>query len=69
MSTKIDTVKDQHEDPVCNMTVSGDSEYQYQFRDKHYYFCSKHCLHKFEEHPEQYLDTEASPSFEADMAD
>ena len=66
MSTKIDTEKDQHEDPVCNMTVSGDSEYQCQYRDKHYYFCSEHCLHKFEEHPEQYLDKEASPSFEAD---
>ena len=49
--------KDQHKDPVCNMTVSSDSEYHYQYADKHYYFCSEHCLHKFEEHPEQYLDT------------
>ena len=31
---------------------------------KHYYFCSEHCLHKFKEHPEQYLDKETSPSLE-----
>ena len=64
MSTKRHTEKDQHKDPVCNMTVSSDSEYHYHYADKDYYFCSEHCLHKFKEHPEQYLDKETSPSLE-----
>ena len=65
MSAELNTEKDQYKDPVCDMTVSSHSEHHYQYADKHYYFCSEHCLHKFEEHPEQYLDKEASPSFEA----
>ncbi len=60
MSTKPNTGKDQHKDPVCNMMVSSDSKYQYQYADKDYYFCSENCLHKFKEHPEQYLDKETS---------
>jgi Cu+-exporting ATPase len=64
MSTKLNTEKDQHKDPVCSMVVSSDSEYNYHYADKHYYFCSEHCLHKFKEHPEQYLDKETSPSLE-----
>ncbi|MEN6488263.1 MAG: heavy metal translocating P-type ATPase [Smithella sp.] len=51
----------QYKDPVCDMTVSGDSEYHYHYSGKNYYFCSEHCLHKFKEHPEQYLDKETSP--------
>ena len=43
------------------MTVSGDSEYHYHYSGKQYYFCSEHCLHRFKEHPEQYLDKETSP--------
>ena len=34
MSTKPNTEKDQHKDPVCNMTVSSDSEYHYHYADK-----------------------------------
>ena len=64
MSTTPDTEKDQHTDPVCNMMVSSDSEYCYQYADKDYYFCSESCLHKFKEHPEQYLDKETSPPSE-----
>ena len=44
------------------MTVSNDSEYHYHYADKEYYFCSESCLHKFKEHPEQYLDKETPPS-------
>lgn len=66
MNTKPNTEKDQHKDPVCNMVVSSDSEYYYHHADKHYYFCSEHCLHKFKEHPGQYLDKETSPSIETD---
>ncbi len=64
MNTKLNTEKDQYKDPVCNMMVSSDSEYYYHYTDKNYYFCSEHCLQKFKEHPEQYLDKETSPSLE-----
>ena len=64
MSTKLNTEKDQHKDPVCNMVVSSDSEYHDHHGDKHYYFCSEHCLHKFKEHPEQYLAKETLLSHE-----
>jgi len=65
MSTTPLTEKDQHKDPVCNMTVSNDSKYHYHYAEKDYYFCSESCLHKFKEHPEQYLNKETSPSLEA----
>jgi Cu+-exporting ATPase len=64
MSTKLNTEKDQHKDPVCNMVVSSDSEYHSHYADKDYYFCSEHCLHKFKDHPEQYLNKETSPPLE-----
>jgi Cu+-exporting ATPase len=64
MNTKLNTGKDLYKDPVCDMMVSSDSLYNYHYADKHYYFCSEHCLNKFKEHPEQYLDKETSPSFE-----
>ena len=56
--------KKQRKDPVCNMVVSNDTEYYYHYADKHYYFCSENCLHKFKEHPEQYLHKETSLSHE-----
>ena len=61
MSAELNTEKEQRKDPVCNMVVSSDTEYYYHYADKHYYFCSEHCLHKFKEHPERYLDKETSP--------
>lgn len=61
MSADLNTAKGQQKDPVCNMTVSSESQYDYQYAGKHYYFCSEHCLHRFREHPEQYLD-EKTPS-------
>ena len=64
MNTKPNTEKDQHVDPVCNMVVSSDSEYNTHYADKHYYFCSQHCLNKFKEHPKQYLDRKTSPPLE-----
>ncbi len=64
MDAKLNTEKDQPIDPVCNMVVSSDSEYHYHYADKDYYFCSEHCLQKFKEHPEQYLEKETSPSLE-----
>lgn len=64
MSTKVTTEKDQKIDPVCNMVVSSDSQYHYYYANKDYYFCSEHCLHKFKDHPEQYMNKESPPSLE-----
>ena len=36
-------------DPVCGMEVSEDSEFQSQFHHQTYYFCSEHCIKKYEE--------------------
>ncbi|MEC4676251.1 MAG: heavy metal translocating P-type ATPase [Nitrospirota bacterium] len=58
MSAELDTGKELQKDPVCNMLVSSDSDYHYHYADKHYVFCSEHCLQKFKGHPEQYLDKE-----------
>ncbi|MDD4998435.1 MAG: heavy metal-binding domain-containing protein, partial [Syntrophales bacterium] len=64
MSTTPDTEKDQLKDPVCNMTVAGDSAYHYHYSGNDYYFCSERCLNQFKEHPEQYLDKKTTPSSE-----
>lgn len=64
MSAELNEEKKQRKDPVCNMVVSSDSEYNYHYEDKHYHFCSEHCLHKFREHPERYLDKKTLPPHE-----
>ncbi len=64
MSAELNTEKGQRKDPVCNMVVSSDSEYYYHYADKHYHFCSEHCLHKFKEHPERYIEKKTSPPHE-----
>ena len=56
MSEEANDEKEQITDPVCHMLVTCDSPYHYLYTDKHYYFCSEYCLHKFEEQPEQYHD-------------
>ena len=61
MTPKLNTENGQQKDPVCNMTVSSDSKLFYQYTGKHFYFCSEHCLHKFIEHPEQFLDKASFP--------
>ena len=55
----------QHQDPVCAMTVASDSEYSCHYADKDYFFCSEHCLHKFKENPDQYLEKKTSPPAES----
>ncbi len=62
MSVELNAEKEQRNDPVCNMVISSDSDYHYRYKDKLYYFCSKHCLHRFSEHPEQYLNKEPQQS-------
>ncbi len=51
-------VKAEHVDPICGMTVdpakaAGSTTYQ----GRTYYFCSTHCLHRFEADPQRYTDT------------
>ncbi|HKO60623.1 MAG TPA: heavy metal-binding domain-containing protein, partial [Pyrinomonadaceae bacterium] len=44
-------------DPVCGMTVNPDSAAgSYEHKGGTYYFCSPHCLNKFRENPEQFLN-------------
>ena len=52
-------------DPVCGMEVAEDAPLQHRFEGVTYRFCSEHCLHKFKEHPEQYLEKQTSPSHES----
>jgi len=47
-------------DPVCNMTVSENSQYHLQLGGTEYYFCSSSCLNSFQADPAQYLDKEKS---------
>ncbi|MFA6901768.1 MAG: heavy metal translocating P-type ATPase [Gallionellaceae bacterium] len=42
-------------DPVCGMKVSADTKYKHLHQGKTYLFCSEHCLHKFEAHPQQFM--------------
>ena len=61
MIKKPNSENNQHHDPVCDMVVASDSKHHYLYAGKQYYFCSEHCLLKFKEHPEQYLEKETSP--------
>jgi len=51
-------------DPICNMDVSTDSEYQYDYGEKRYYFCCENCLLKFKKDPEKYLSKEEKKNSE-----
>lgn len=42
-------------DPVCGMRVTENSQHHHNYHGVDYYFCSAGCQHKFEQHPEQYL--------------
>lgn len=43
-------------DPVCGMSVNPDSaEYKSEYKNKMYYFCSKHCKMEFDNEPEKYV--------------
>jgi uncharacterized protein len=41
-------------DPVCGMKVDRDKALTTDVAGETYYFCSAHCLHAFEAHPDQY---------------
>lgn len=53
---QIKTPEELATDPVCGMTFSHDEAVaKTTHKGKVYHFCSKTCLEKFEENPEQYL--------------
>jgi Cu+-exporting ATPase len=48
-------------DPICGMTVDPDSAAgSHEYKGKTYYFCSTHCLNKFRENPEGFLNKSTS---------
>ena len=42
-------------DPICGMIVPSDSSRNLEYEGKTYYFCSDHCLKKFESDPDAWL--------------
>ena len=49
-------------DTVCGMTVDPESAAgSYEYKGRTYYFCSTHCLHKFRQDPERFLNQPAHP--------
>jgi len=50
------------QDPVCGMTVAGDTKHRFVHAGQEYLFCSEHCQHKFQDSPQQYLGQQAEPA-------
>ena len=47
-------------DPVCGMTVDPDhAAGSFEYEGSTFYFCSTHCLHRFRENPESFLNKPA----------
>lgn len=42
-------------DPVCGMSVSSDSDRKLTYQGAEYYFCSDHCVTRFQAEPDAYL--------------
>ena len=49
-------------DLVCGMQVKTDSKFHRQYEEQDYYFCSESCLNKFNQQPEQYLQSNQKTS-------
>ena len=48
-------------DPVCGMTVDPQKAAgEYEYKGETYCFCSTHCLHKFRQDPERFLNKNAA---------
>ena len=58
-------------DPVCGMTVGNWPEtLSLEHEGQSYYFCSRDCMEKFQEHPEQYIvPSSSAPSEESEKED
>ena len=49
-------------DPVCGMTVDPDNAAgSFEYQGQIYYFCSTHCLHRFRENPDSFLNKAPQP--------
>src|SRR3954471_11864184 len=49
-------------DPVCGMVVNPDSAAgSFEYDGKTYYFCGKHCLDKFRQDPQSFLQLSSRP--------
>lgn len=49
-------------DPVCSMTVDPErAAGQVEYNGETYYFCSTHCVHKFRQDPDLFLNKSVSP--------
>ena len=56
-------------DPVCHMTVDPASAAgAHQYRGETYYFCSPHCVEKFQKDPQQYLNSQVPATKISDLA-
>lgn len=49
MNTEDNNADLEHIDPICGMTVSADSPHKSSRDGREFYFCSEHCLRKFDE--------------------
>ncbi len=47
-------------DPVCGMQVLENSEFRLMHKSTEYLFCSDHCLHKFHQEPDRYLQEDSA---------
>lgn len=56
MQTTPNSPRPQVRDPVCGMTVDLETaSFSMEYRDQHYFFCSLHCMERFQEEPESFL--------------
>lgn len=57
MKQDLQTLTSATVDPVCSMTVDPDNAAgSFEYHGTTYYFCSTHCLHRFRENPESFLN-------------
>ncbi len=47
-------------DPVCGMQVLENSQFRLIHKSTEYLFCSDHCLHKFHQEPDRYLQEDSA---------
>lgn len=58
-------MSNEQEDPVCKMKVATETSlYHLTHQNQEYFFCSSHCLKKFERDPNKYLSIQESISAE-----
>jgi len=49
-----------HTDPVCGMKVDSESRHSVEHAGERYYFCSQHCLEKFQKNPVAYINADVT---------